>query len=163
MSFPVLSSEWLAYAEKHVEMPEMLSRKKSSFPGIRLKICRWIQIVPEVEAQGTNRRAVPKSQTDCVRSVVEPAAVELLDTLGLTHNVVLQAQGGICLVPAQQALQGIVRRGEDVPHVVKDGEAEALAQIGQADGGKAQFEIVDEQSCTADRETGLRIARPGLI
>ena len=62
-----------------------------------------------------------------------------------------------------QAFQHVVTGGEDVAHIVKDGEAETFSEKGQADLGKAQFFTVDEQRSAADGKTRIGIARSCLI
>ena len=75
----------------------------------------------------------------------------------------LQALRRIGLVPAQQALQHVVTGGENIAHIVKDGETETLPDIRQADRGKAQFLTVDEQRRAADGKAGIGIAWSCLI
>ncbi len=66
-------------------------------------------------------------------------------------------------MPTRQALQHIVPGGENIAHVVKDGEAETFSEVRQADLGKAQFLTVDEQRRAADGKTGIGITGSCLI
>ena len=66
-------------------------------------------------------------------------------------------------MPAHKALEHIVTRGKDVAHIVKNGEAEALSEIRQADSGKAEFLTVDEQRRATDGKAGIGIAGSSLI
>ena len=61
-------------------------------------------------------------------------------------------------MPAQEALDHIVFGGEDVAHIVKDGETETFSKIRKADRGKAELLTVHEQRCATDGKTGIRIS-----
>ena len=66
-------------------------------------------------------------------------------------------------MPAQHTLEHVVASSENVSHIVKESEAEAFPEIGQADGRKAQFLTVNEQRRATDGKTGIGIARSCLI
>src|ERR1700722_9098751 len=53
--------------------------------------------------------------------------------------------------------------GEEIAHVVKDDEADGVAQIGKCGRWQAQLGRVGERSRTTDLEAGFRIARPGSV
>src|ERR1700723_306667 len=69
----------------------------------------------------------------------------------------LQALRRVGLMPAHQALQKVVAGGENIPHIVKQREAETFPQIRQADRRKAEFLTVDEQCRAPAGETGIGI------
>ena len=66
-------------------------------------------------------------------------------------------------MPAQKTFDHVVTGGEDIAHIVKNGESETFSEVGQADWGKAKFLAVDEQRRAANGKAGIRIARSCLI
>ena len=66
-------------------------------------------------------------------------------------------------MPAQETLEHVVTGSEHVSHIVKESEAEAFPEVGQADRGKAEFLTVDEQRGATNGKAGIGIARPCLI
>ena len=68
------------------------------------------------------------------------------------------AGGAVRLVDAQGAGPGIAGVGEDVAHVVKEYEAERVAEEGQRRRRQAQLGPVDQRAGAADGVPGLRIA-----
>src|ERR1700758_879327 len=93
-------SECLPDTEKEIEM-SCLPRKELSrgrdpvhFVGNRLEtgICRWIQIVPEIEADRTDGSLVVHPQSERVRDITEVA---------LRVGVFMHAGAGMLLAPAE--------------------------------------------------------------
>src|SRR5258708_1783790 len=148
-------------------MPQALSLVRKRYTRRielnRLKIAGRIQIVSEVEAQRTNGCLISYSHSQRVRSVVKTAVIELRKASRVHSRIGMQTQSRIRLVPAQQALDRVVRSGKHVAHIVKNGEAESLPQVWQGDGRQAQLYAVYEYRRAAERETGIRVARSCLI
>ncbi len=161
-------SKWLTYAEKDIEVMQALRLKSQRLTGSRrkcssLKIVCWIQIVTEVEAERTDRCLITQPYPHGVRGVIVTAVVELRLARDVRHSPRSQALRGIRLVPAHKPFEHIVTGGKHVAHIVKDGEAEALSEIGQADGRKSEFLAIYEQCRTTYRKTRVRVARTCLI
>ncbi len=64
---------------------------------------------------------------------------------------------------AEEAGPGIGGVGKDVAHIVKEDEADRVAEPGKVGRRQAQFGAVDERACAADGVAGLRIARAGGV
>src|ERR1700688_2893889 len=128
-----------------------------------LKVTGWIQIVTEIEAQGTDRSFVAQSQANRMRSVIVPAVVEPGHAWSIWYSAGQQALCRVGLVPARKALEQIVTGGEDIAHIVKNSESEASSKIRQTHRGKAQFLTIHEKRSTADGKTGIGVARPCLV
>ena len=99
-----------------------------------------------------------------MRSVIVTAVVEIGSCrLGSGAPPASKHWEGSGWCQRSRAFQHVVSGGENISHIVKESEAEAFPEIGQADRGKAQFLTVDEQRRAADGETGIGIARSCLI
>ena len=96
-------------------------------------------------------------------SVIIAGVIEISEALGVRCTSGKQTLRWIRLVPAQQALQHVMRRRENVSHIVKDGKTEPLAKIGQRNRRQPQFEIIHKQCRAAHRKARCRIARSRLI
>jgi len=66
-------------------------------------------------------------------------------------------------MPPHQALQHVVLRRENVPHIVKHRKPESAPQVRERNLGKAQFQIVDEQSRASHRKARKRVTGTCLI
>src|ERR1700757_993338 len=115
------TSECLPDTEKEIEM-SCLPRKELSrgrdpvhFVGNRLKtgIRRWIQIVPEIEADRTDGSLVVHPQAERVRNVTEVA-------LGI--GLFMHAGAGTFLAPAEEVVHHIAGLGEHIAHVMENYE-----------------------------------------
>ena len=86
-----------------------------------------------------------------MRSVIIAGVVELgMHWCSRTSG---QALLGILLMPAQQALQSIVRRGEHIPHIVKNSKTKSCPQIRQRNRRKSKFQVVNKQCRPTDRKS----------
>src|ERR1700722_17015797 len=81
---------------------------------------------------------------------------------GVSYDRV-SASGAVGLADAKSAGPGVAGIGEDIAHVVKDDEADGVAEAGKRGRRQAQLGAIGERAGAADLEAGLRIARPGSV
>src|ERR1700722_7645604 len=81
---------------------------------------------------------------------------------GVSYDRV-SASGAVGLADAKSAGPGVAGVGEDISHVVKDDEADCVAQIGKRSQRQEQLGAVGQRPGTADLEARFRIARPGSV
>src|ERR1700722_1943707 len=98
-----------------------------------------------------------------MRREVIPGIVEIGQARRIGKTGTLETLRRIRLMPTHQSLEHIVPRGKDVSHIVKNGEAEALSEVGQTDRWKTQFLTIDEQRRAPNWKTGIRIAWSRLV
>src|SRR5262245_16393021 len=69
----------------------------------------------------------------------------------------------IRLRDAEQAPRYIARRRKHVSRILKYDPTQILDKIWKRNGRTPQLEVVNEETCTADREAGNGIAGAGLV
>src|SRR5437588_3909573 len=156
------ASECLPNAKEEIEVTGSL-RNELSRGGLSVHLvchrletgkCGRIQIVTEIQANGTDRSLVMHPHSDRVRHVVKVA-------LGI--GALVETEVGILLSPAEQIVHHIGRLGKYVAHIVEQREAEVIPDIGQVRGRETPFELVQEQGTPPQGKTGLQIARSCLV
>src|SRR5579862_2736404 len=119
-------------------------------PGKR----RWVEIVPEIKANGADGCLVMHSESDGVGDVVEVA---------LRIGRLVHADIRVPLLPGQKVVQHVARLGEHVPHVVEKREADVVSDEGQIRRWQAQFELVEEQAASPGWKSRFQVAWSCLI
>ena len=111
----------------------------------------WIQVIPKIEANGTNRSLVTNTRPQCLRNVIEVAG-----------PAPYRALAGVLVKPSD-ALGHIVGGREHVAGIVKEHKAQVIFHEGQVHRWGPHFQVVDEERLPAEWSAGGGVARPGLI
>src|SRR5450631_1264514 len=176
----VRSSESLSQAEEEIEVGGLAYVLIGVDVRLRVIDVDWvdrrIEVITEIQPNRTNWRMVAQSQTNRMREIVE-AALSLLSRRctgpgwarrggrgsGRVGGSGYLANIPIRLANSQSTGPCIARICEDIPHVVKEHEAQGISEERQNGRRHAQLSAVDKCASTTDRESGLRVARASRI
>ena len=94
---------------------------------------RRVQIVSEIEPQGSNRCLVTHPQANGMRHIV---------VVALQMRNYIEAELRVRLVPSPQALNHFLRPGEDISHIVENRKADVVVNKWHWNIGQPQFQRV---------------------
>ena len=142
--------EALSNAEEEVEVAGLADVRGRAGVVVEHGIDRWIQVVAEIDADGTNGRSITKTKAYCMGVVVEVAGA---------HGGILRLSCGDGDVPAGllvglmevlDALEHVTHVLEGVAHVVEDDEGDAVANDRECRRWKPELEGIDDHTGAAN-------------